>query len=168
MRKHVFGYMRTVKALIRLRIRAVWSRPSLSANRIIGYYRMYGWSAKARIILCACAWWSESLHFVRARMHFLLDAVQLTCDSKYANQLHVTDCAIPNKGQYLTLSTLGNILSRRHLKYFSYFFFFFAVIRIWHFMQIVIVSIGVNLHELSRSVFWGKNKKMPSNCRLLN
>ena len=32
--------MRTAKAQISLRIRAVWSGPSLSANRIIGYYRM--------------------------------------------------------------------------------------------------------------------------------
>ena len=47
MRKFVFGHMRTVKAQISLRIRAVWSGPSLSANRIIGFYRMYqrrfGW-----------------------------------------------------------------------------------------------------------------------------
>ena len=33
--------MRTAKAQISLRIRAVWSGSSLSANRIIGYYRMY-------------------------------------------------------------------------------------------------------------------------------
>ena len=33
-RKHVCGHMRTAKAQIRLRIRAVWSGPSLSANRI--------------------------------------------------------------------------------------------------------------------------------------
>ena len=42
----VFGDMQTAKAQIILRFRAVWSGPSLSANRIIGYYRMYEWSAK--------------------------------------------------------------------------------------------------------------------------
>ena len=38
-RKHVFGHMRTAKAQITLRVRAVWSRLPLSANRLIGYYR---------------------------------------------------------------------------------------------------------------------------------
>ena len=41
MQKRVFGYMRTVKAQICLRIRTVWSGPSLSANRVTGYYSMY-------------------------------------------------------------------------------------------------------------------------------
>ena len=35
-----FEYTLTAKAQISLRIRAVWSGPSLPANRIIGYYRM--------------------------------------------------------------------------------------------------------------------------------
>ena len=43
--------MRTVKAKIRLRIRAVWSGPSLSAKRIIWNYTMYELRAKARMIL---------------------------------------------------------------------------------------------------------------------
>ena len=37
MRKHVLEHMQTVKAQISLRIRAVWSEPSLSANRIIDW-----------------------------------------------------------------------------------------------------------------------------------
>ena len=41
--------MRTAKAQISLRIRAVWSRPSVSANRIIGYYKMYELKEKARM-----------------------------------------------------------------------------------------------------------------------
>ena len=41
MRKPVFRHIRTAKAQIRLRGCAVWSGPSLSANRTIGYYRMY-------------------------------------------------------------------------------------------------------------------------------
>ena len=42
--------MGTAKAQISLRIRAVWSGPLLSANRTIGYYRMYDWRTKARMI----------------------------------------------------------------------------------------------------------------------
>ena len=38
--KTCLAYMRTAKAQISLRIRAVWSGPSLSANRIIGYYKI--------------------------------------------------------------------------------------------------------------------------------
>ena len=49
MRKCVFDNMRTAKAMIRLRICAVWSWPLLSCNRVIGYYRMYEWRTKARI-----------------------------------------------------------------------------------------------------------------------
>ena len=39
-----------------------FSRPSLCARRIIGHCRMYEWRAKARMILCACAGWSEYAH----------------------------------------------------------------------------------------------------------
>ena len=53
--------MRTAKTQINLHIRAAWSGPSLSANRIIGYYRMFEWRAKAQMILCACE--SESAQF---------------------------------------------------------------------------------------------------------
>ena len=49
--------MRTEKAQISLSIRAVWSGPSLSANRIIGHYRMYKWRANTQMRLCACAEW---------------------------------------------------------------------------------------------------------------
>ena len=68
-RKHVFGHMRTAKAQISLRIRAVWSGPSLSANRIIEYYRMYQWTAKTRIRPCARAEWCYSAQFAHARRH---------------------------------------------------------------------------------------------------
>ena len=42
----------------------------LSANWITGYYRMYEWRAKARMILCTCAGWYESLHFAHVQRHF--------------------------------------------------------------------------------------------------
>ena len=59
MRKHDFRHIRTAKDQIRLSIGAVGSGPSLSANRIIGYYRLFEWRAKYRVILWACARWAE-------------------------------------------------------------------------------------------------------------
>ena len=44
-------------------------QPLLSANRIIGYYRMYKRWAKARMILCACAGWSASVQSTHAWRH---------------------------------------------------------------------------------------------------
>ena len=41
MRKMSLGHMQTAKALTRLRIRAVWSGPSLPVQRNIGYCRIY-------------------------------------------------------------------------------------------------------------------------------
>ena len=41
MRKRVFWHVRTARAQISLRIRAVWSGPSLSTNWTIRYYTMY-------------------------------------------------------------------------------------------------------------------------------
>ena len=55
--KHVFGHMRSAKAQIRLRIRAVWSGPSMPTNRVIGHCRMYQWRANARVRFCACMGW---------------------------------------------------------------------------------------------------------------
>ena len=75
--KRVSGHMRTAKAL-RLRGWAVLIETSLSANRIIENYGMYEWRAKARIILCACAGWSESAHFADVRRYFFA----AHCDNK--------------------------------------------------------------------------------------
>ena len=57
MQKSVFRYMQTLKAQISLCIPAVRSGPSLSANRIIGHYRMYQWKANAWMRLCPCVVW---------------------------------------------------------------------------------------------------------------
>ena len=70
MRKCDSGQMRTAKAQISLRMRAVWSRPSLSAYRITGYYIMYECRTKGWMMLCACARWSESAHFAHFRRPF--------------------------------------------------------------------------------------------------
>ena len=68
--KPVFGRMRTAKAQISLRIGAGWSGPLLSANRVIGYYRIFQWRANARIRLRKCAEWCESACFTLAQRHF--------------------------------------------------------------------------------------------------
>ena len=75
-RKCAFGQIRKAKAQISLRIRAVCSGPSLSADRIIGYYRTDEWRFYAQLILCACAGWFEAAHFAHARRCFTLDAAQ--------------------------------------------------------------------------------------------
>ena len=49
---------------------AVWSRPLLSAYRIIGYYRMNEWRVKAWTKPCACARWSESAYFAHVWRRF--------------------------------------------------------------------------------------------------
>ena len=72
MRKRVPGPMRTAGTHISLCMCAVLPGPSLSANRIIGYYRMYEWRAKARMILSECARLCESAHFAHARRHLFV------------------------------------------------------------------------------------------------
>ena len=44
----------------------------MSAKRIIGYYRMYEWKAKVRMILSACAGRSQSAPIAHVRMHFFV------------------------------------------------------------------------------------------------
>ena len=72
MRKPAFRHMWTAKAQISLHIRAAWSGTSLSANSIIGYYRMYDWRAKTWMILCAYTGWSDSVLSPRLKALFCL------------------------------------------------------------------------------------------------
>ena len=69
MRKRAFGHLRTANEQISLRIRAVWSRPLLSANRIIEYYGMFQWRAHTRMRLCASVGGCETAQFAHARRH---------------------------------------------------------------------------------------------------
>ena len=62
--------MRTAKAQTSLHNLAVWSWPSLSAYRIVGYHRMCDWRSKARMILYSCAGLSASMHFAHIRRYF--------------------------------------------------------------------------------------------------
>ena len=110
MQKRVFGHMQQQKPWSD-QICSVWSRPSLSTNRINRYYRMNEWRAKAQTILCTG--WSESMqsahvlrHFfiwcgppdvisetpVRTLLHYLKDKWITWCnnfwDTKFLNQRH--------------------------------------------------------------------------------
>ena len=82
-RKRGFVHTRTVKDQTNLRIRAVWTGCSLSAERITGYCKTYKWKAKVWMLLCACAGWSDqrilhmfegilSLDLVQFLIHFIL------------------------------------------------------------------------------------------------
>ena len=71
MRKRVFGHMQIAKAQISLRIRAVWSGPSLSAKRIVGNYRIY--FGEYSLYVAAHAWDDpDSVHFAHARRHIFV------------------------------------------------------------------------------------------------
>ena len=93
--KRVFGHMWTAKAQISLRIRAVWSGPSLSAYRIIGYYRINEWRAKTRMTL------AHAQHDLNTCMHILrifegtfsLDTAQMIfCKNKAVFNIFTATC----------------------------------------------------------------------------
>ena len=87
MRKRAFGHIcGQRRAQISLRIRAVWSGPPLSANRIMGYYRLCEWRAKARMILFACAEWYECALCACSKALFLM-ACRIYLWSEYFCQL---------------------------------------------------------------------------------
>ena len=78
MRNCVLAHMRTANSQISLRIRAVRSRPLLSANRIIGHYRMYQWRAHALMKFCACVGINLNMCILRMLEDtFSLDAAHL-------------------------------------------------------------------------------------------
>ena len=94
--KCVSWHMRTAKAQISLRMRAVGSGPSMSANRIFGFYRMYKWSAKARMIHCECAGISESVPFAHvwrycfawSGLHIVINSFLLTDSEVFDLKAH--------------------------------------------------------------------------------
>ena len=97
MQKHVFRHMRTAKAQISLRIHAVWSGPSLSANRISGYYRMFQCKAYAQMRLYACAG-CEFIHSAYVRWNFFAWRVPHVYGIRALHGpqgTHVLQCAIP-------------------------------------------------------------------------
>ena len=68
-RKLVYGHMRTATAQIKLHTRAVWSGPSLSANSITGYYRMYQWRPKTPNETLRMLRMFQSAPFAHVRRH---------------------------------------------------------------------------------------------------
>ena len=66
----VLGYMRTAKAQISLRIRAVWSGPSLSANIIMDTIDFFNGEQIPGWDFAHVQEWCWSLHFAHARRHF--------------------------------------------------------------------------------------------------
>ena len=52
-------------------------RSSLSTNRIIGYYRMFQWRAKTRMIRFACAQWSECTFCACPKARFALSVTRI-------------------------------------------------------------------------------------------
>ena len=168
--------MRTAKAQIRLRGRAVWSGHSLSADRIIWHHRMYQWRANARMKLCACARWiCISAFWTCSKASFRLTWLSYTNAStfitsrtqftslQYLNLVDLWD-TIETLSMFLTnliyLQMSFASLPSWHLPYNKknsaddkqmIFVLFFVANRIWHFMQIV--SLGDNLYEVPNRIF---------------
>ena len=71
---------------------------------------------------------------------------------------------------YIPFNMLGNIFSRQHFEIF--FLLFFLENRLEHFIQTICMKchrlFGDNLHEMSKPVFWKKERKISSIGRLLN
>ena len=83
-----FMHMRTAKTKIRLRMRAVWSRPSLSAYRIIGTCRKYRCTAKALINFSGYVGWSGSLvYFCGTNVPFLMAWLDQTVQRTPVHQM---------------------------------------------------------------------------------
>ena len=108
--------MRTAKAQISLRIRAVWSWPSLSVNRSICHYRMHQWKANARMRLWACVGWIWICVFCAcSNIHFRL--ARPNCSSSVQVQiLHNSSFVSASP----CLNKCGKILSNYSLPFKSY------------------------------------------------
>ena len=95
LRKH-FGHVRTAEAQISLRIRAVWSGPSLSAYRIIEQNRIYQWTANFRMNLCACVGWNWMciLHMLEDTFSLGATHIDFTCIKYYLNVFNDAWCNV--------------------------------------------------------------------------
>ena len=106
----VFGYMRTTKAQISLRIRVVWSGHSVSANRSIEYYRMYQWRANVRMRICACVEWIRICAFCsKTRFFFARPILYAFCFG-----LNIFYCKITMSIQTYMAYTQKIGLERKH------------------------------------------------------
>ena len=115
--KEILWHMRTAKGQIRLRICAVWSRPSLSTYRIGGWFRLN---------LCACASWSECLlcaFHIWAKTSFRSTFVWSILLSGFTASFHLHSA--PPTGSHCLPLIKGNILS-------PYFIIMFFPLKIWN------------------------------------
>ena len=105
-----FGHMGTAKAQISLRIRAVRSGLSLSANRITGRYRMYEWRAKARMIIFAHAQDDLNLCVAHVQRHFF-DWRGTVFKGRFCSYLDrsTSICSRPSPSTLLTEGTLFRV-----------------------------------------------------------
>ena len=112
--KCVFGHMRTVKTQNGLHIHAVWAGPSLSTNRITGYYRMYEWRVKAQMTICNCAGRFELAHFVHVQRPFWLHVAHIMLLQFWCNTskvlLQPTKCCTTTKILEQSCCNITNIL----------------------------------------------------------
>ena len=174
MRKRVFGQMRSPRSA---------SGPSLSANRIIGYYKMYEWREKVRTILCSCAGWPESANFAHVWRHlfawrglfvklplvtpsgngFIWLLTILLCSALMLNgstvkgkfPVSIAYIFTPLEWETMELSTFSSLGKISSDSILKMCFLFFQKINSWHFMQIF--SLGDNMHkDVSKPIFWVK------------
>ena len=114
MLKHVFRHMLTAKAQISLCIHAVWSGPSLSTDRIIGYYRMFQWRGNAQMRICVCAGWYRSLHFEQTLRHFFT-----WCSSHIWHRQYHAKCVFIHIHTIFTISIQTSELLTVHILKFK-------------------------------------------------
>ena len=100
-------------------------------QQITGYYKMYEWRAKARMKLCACAWWYECA-FCAFKSTFSLGAAHIVisafCDVHFVcyNCCNCIICMSSRKHAYIILTPWTPLLYSktgvyRGIHYFSYY-----------------------------------------------
>ena len=125
-RRHAKTYLWVyAKAQISLRMRAVWSGPSLSASRIIGHYRMYEWRANARMRLCACAEWIWICAFCACpETLFRLTRPKYTCRQQNMYNFSASVYALYyNSADQITVDCLEDVTESSNFYYWEDVFF---------------------------------------------
>ena len=116
MRKRVSGHTRTDRPRSGC---GVWSGPLPFAYRIIGYYKLNKWNAKARrMIFCASAGWSESVRFTQVWSTFSLEPIKKII--RKSNILPMTQRGIVNK-LWQTARATHFLAASSSLKLLTYF-----------------------------------------------
>ena len=142
-------------------------------NHLANFHQIWHWSFCWNVIDSLFKW-SCSID-CQAHIFFFKtkncsnDDIFISCDDRIGKMLHnICMSAVAmslrwaNRGPWascyyysLTLLLSGLIQQMANWWYFSYSF---SENRLWHFMQIA--SLGDNLHEMSKPIFWEKKFKM--------